>query len=118
MSDPYALLYSGKLSREKTFLNFAVLWLFAKVFSVKFGGVASFGGTSGQSVKVLSTKIFFHQFVKVFSHESFPLHGTLPAETINGSKYYMFPGSPHALNFCLGYVRCVDLMSTLYYFGK
>ena len=29
--------YSGKLSREKTFTNFAVLWLYAKVFSVKFG---------------------------------------------------------------------------------
>ena len=29
--------YSGKLSREKTFVNFSVLWLFAKVFSVKFG---------------------------------------------------------------------------------
>ena len=28
---------SGKLSREKTFANFAVLWLYAKVFSAKFG---------------------------------------------------------------------------------
>ena len=28
--------YSGKLSREKTFVNFVVLWLYAKVFSVKF----------------------------------------------------------------------------------
>ena len=34
------LLYSGKLLREKTF---AVLWLFVKVFSVRFGGVVSFG---------------------------------------------------------------------------
>ena len=34
---------SGKLPREKIFVNFAVLWLFAKVFSVKFGGMASFG---------------------------------------------------------------------------
>ena len=34
------LLYSRKLSREKTFANFAVLWLFAKVFSAKFGGLA------------------------------------------------------------------------------
>ena len=32
--------YSGKLSREKTFANFAVLWLFMKVFPTKFGGVA------------------------------------------------------------------------------
>ena len=29
--------YSGKLSREITFANFTVLWLYAKVFSVKFG---------------------------------------------------------------------------------
>ena len=33
--------YSGKLSREKTFANFAILCLFAKVFSVKYGGMAS-----------------------------------------------------------------------------
>ena len=38
--------HSGKLPREKTFANFEVLQLFAKVFTVKFGGVASFGGTS------------------------------------------------------------------------
>ena len=37
------LPYSGKLLREKTFANFTVLWLFAKVFSAKFGGVASLG---------------------------------------------------------------------------
>ena len=42
-----SILYSGKLSREKTFANFEVLWLFAKVFTFsKFEGVASFGGTS------------------------------------------------------------------------
>ena len=45
--DPFSVVvripYSGKLSREKTFTNFADLWLFAKVFSPKFGGVASFG---------------------------------------------------------------------------
>ena len=34
--------YSGKLLMEKTFANFVVLWLFTKVFSAKFGGVASF----------------------------------------------------------------------------
>ena len=33
-------------------MNFAVLWLFAKVYSTKFRGVASFGGTSEQSAKV------------------------------------------------------------------
>ena len=48
---------SQRLKRE----NFEVLWLFAKVFSAKFGGVASCGGTIGgtseQSTKVFSAKI-------------------------------------------------------------
>ena len=35
--------YSGKLSREKTFTNLAVLWPFVKVFFAKFGSVVSFG---------------------------------------------------------------------------
>ena len=29
--------YDGKLSRKETFANYVVLWLFVKVFSVKFG---------------------------------------------------------------------------------
>ena len=50
LEDMYALLsnqfpYSRKLSREKTFANFMVLWLLVKVFSVKFEGVASFSAT-------------------------------------------------------------------------
>ena len=53
------LLYSGKLSRQKNFLDFEVLWLFMKVFSTKFGGMTSFGGTIGgtskQSTNVLSS---------------------------------------------------------------
>ena len=35
------VLYGGKVSRKKTFANLMVLWLFVKVFSAKFGGVAS-----------------------------------------------------------------------------
>ena len=38
-----SILYSRKLAREKTFMNFAVLWLFVKVFSTKLGSMASFG---------------------------------------------------------------------------
>ena len=41
MNEPYRS--SGKLSREKTFANFVLLWLFMKVFFTKFRGVASFG---------------------------------------------------------------------------
>ena len=40
------ILYSGKISREKTL---AVLWLFAKVFSTKFGSVASFGAAKASN---------------------------------------------------------------------
>ena len=66
------VLYSGKLSREKTFTNFEVLWLFTKFFSAKFRGVASFGGTC-------------EQFAKVFSHKSFPLYGSRNVFRILGS---------------------------------
>ena len=39
----FELPYSRKVSREESFMNFAVLWLFAKIFSTKFGGVVFFG---------------------------------------------------------------------------
>ena len=94
--------YCGKLSREKSFANFAVLWLFAEVLSVKFGGVASFGAAKVSNLQKFSPwKSYFHQFVKVFSLERFPLYGivwkafyliaacnwTLPARQI---LYYNF----------------------------
>ena len=50
------VLYSGKLSREKTFTNFAVLWLFAKVSSVKCGGVASFGTAQASNPRKFSLR--------------------------------------------------------------
>ena len=37
------LPYSGKFLKVKTFVNFAVLWLFAKVLSAKYWGVVFFG---------------------------------------------------------------------------
>ena len=40
--------YSKTFEREKTFMNFKVLWLSTKDLSAKFGGVASFGDTSEQ----------------------------------------------------------------------
>ena len=50
----YKVPYSRKLSREKTILNFAVLWLFAKVFSGKFGGIASFGVAKASNLQKFS----------------------------------------------------------------
>ena len=67
--------YSGKLLREKTLANFKVLWLFMKDFSIKFGGVVSFGSTSEQSTSLLCENRIFHQFAKVFFLESSPLYG-------------------------------------------
>ena len=58
--------YRGKLSREKTFTNFTILWLFAKVFFREIWGHGiRWHSKSKQSTKVFSTKI--HQFAKVFS---------------------------------------------------
>ena len=74
------LPYSGKLSRGKTCKNFVVLWLFAKVFSVKFGGVVSLVQQKRAIRKsFLCESHIFHQFAKVFSLESycgvsFPYH--------------------------------------------
>ena len=60
------ILHSGKISRENTFANFKVLWLFTKVFSTKFGGVASFSSTSKYFVKVFfHENLTFHQFTQV-----------------------------------------------------
>lgn len=50
--------YCGKLSKYKFFLHFELLWLFVKVFFLKFG-VAFVGVTSEQSAKKFSTKIAF-----------------------------------------------------------
>ena len=69
------LPYSGKLSREQTFVNCVVLWLFAKVFSTKFWGVASFGTAKASNPWNFSLRNhLFRQFTEVFSLESFPLY--------------------------------------------
>ena len=62
------------------FVNFAVLWLFAKVFSTKFGGMASFG--VAQMSNLHRGNHIFHQSAKVFSLESFLLYG-IALEQIN-----------------------------------
>jgi len=55
------LLYSGKLSREKTFVIFRV---FAIVFFGKFGGLVSLCSTSEQSAKEFSAKIIINNLKK------------------------------------------------------
>ena len=69
------LSYSGKLSREKTFANFVIMWLYVKVFSMKFGGVGFFcTAKASNPQKFLSENCIFYKFVKVFFLKSFPLY--------------------------------------------
>ena len=91
--------YSGKLSREKTFADFAVLWLFAKVFSVKFGGMASFGAAKANNPRKFSPwKSYFHQSAKVFRY------------TVS-----MVPPFPEGINWSLHLIRTVDNEATKYH---
>ena len=112
MTSWVVILHSGKLSREKTLVNFEALWLFSKVFFTKFGCVAFVGDTSEQSMKVFLQKSFiFCQFAKVFSFDSFSLYGnytetnvhtgllntdyilsTVPRETFEGENFREFRG--------------------------
>ena len=72
------LPYSRKLSREKTFANFTVLWLYTKVFTAKFGAWHRLAQQKRPiHESFLHEKRIFHQFTKVFSLESFPLYGNL-----------------------------------------
>ena len=72
------LPYTGKLSRERTFMNFVVLWLFLKVFSAKFGSVISLMQHKRAICEsFLRENRIFHQFAQVFSLESFLLYGIL-----------------------------------------
>ena len=54
----YATVWRETFKGEN-FSEFEVLWLFAKVFSTKFRGVVSFGGTIEQTEINFSTKISF-----------------------------------------------------------
>ena len=70
--------YSRKLLREETFANFAVLWLFVKVISTKFGAwhpLARHRQAIHESF--LCENHIFHQFANVFFLESFPLYGII-----------------------------------------
>ena len=60
-------------SKEKTFINFEDLYLFVNVLSVKFGGVASFGGTVGSAASNLQ-KFSPQKFYLPLVCDSFPLY--------------------------------------------
>ena len=71
MNEPYRS--SGKLSMEKTFANFVLLWLFMKVFSTKFGDVASFGTAKAGNLRKFSPrKLYYSPIRKSVLPQKFP----------------------------------------------
>ena len=65
--------HSRKLSRKKTFMNFVVLWLFAKVFAAKFWGSASFGTANASNPRKFSPwKLYFSLIHETFLPQKFP----------------------------------------------
>ena len=77
------ILYIRKHSREKTFTNFTVLWLFA----VNIGAwhpLKSF----------LHENCIFHQFANVFSLESFPLYSVQLSNLVVCSLDSLVPRPP------------------------
>ena len=66
----YFVQDSGKLSRKKTFANFAVLWLYANFFPQTLGRGVLWQGKSLQSPKVFSTKIVFSPIRESFLCEN------------------------------------------------
>ena len=72
----YSILYSGKLSREKTFMNFEVCSYSRKFSLQKWGAWYRLAATPASNVRNVSPqKSSFHQIAKVLSLESFPLYG-------------------------------------------
>ena len=70
--NPFAFnrAYVVETFEGKNFANFVVLWLFVKVFFIKFGGIASFGK---QSVKDFTINVFFTNLQKLSpSHYKMP----------------------------------------------
>ena len=58
---------------EKTLVNFTVLWLFAKVFSAKFGGMVSFGTAWASNPRKFSPrKSYFSPICACFLLRKFP----------------------------------------------
>ena len=65
------LPYSGKLLREKTFANFAVLWQYTKIFSAKFGTWHSLAKANNPQ-KFSPRKSYFSPICESFLPRKFP----------------------------------------------
>ena len=84
--------YSIKLLREKTLANFAILWLFVKVFSVKFGGVVFFGAAKVSNPRKFSLrKIVFSPIRESFLSQKFMLFSTITSILVYYSILTLLP---------------------------
>jgi len=68
--------YSEKLLREKTFANFAVLWLSASFLSEIEGHGVLWHSKSEQFAKVFYAKSYFSPICGSFLPRKFPVYGT------------------------------------------
>ena len=56
---------TGKHSREKTFANFALLWLFVKLYSAKFGSMKSIGVANASNLQKFSPRKSYFSLVPI-----------------------------------------------------
>ena len=104
-------MYSRKLLREKTFVNFEVLWLFTKVFFAKFGGVASIVAQVNNSQKFSPWKSYFPPIFEIFSLKSFVLYGM----TLNVPSIFLSWRAVCSNNIIEGScVNSADIMASIY----
>ena len=110
------ILYSGKLSREKTFANFEVLYLFAKIFSTKLGAWCILAATTASNLRKFSPrKSYFSPIRESFLPRNFPRYTVGDKMLVpNGVRYR---GVPQSLgqrsrsldfNFRTGSLRSVE----------
>ena len=88
-----AIPYSRKVLRVKTFANFAFLWLFAKVFPVKFGVAASFSAAqASNSRKFFLRKSYFSPIRESFLPWKFPAiwYMWIAIDNPIGKHFYQF----------------------------
>ena len=78
----------GNFRWRKIFANFAVLWLFVTVFSVKFGSVASFGAAKASNLRKFSQQKLYFSLIResflprkftAIRYLSLPLHSVVVA---------------------------------------
>ena len=84
--------YSGKLSREKSFVNLPVLCLFVKVFSAKFGGVLFFGAAQVNNPRKFSPSKVSHYTSILCSNARAPVAQLVRASAWNSEDPGSYPG--------------------------